>query len=449
MPRPEAEVLAGGIPLLPADIEADRNRLTELAQLCLELFTPSVALEEGECPECIFLNVQGCTHLFRGERGLVREVLGCFRSEHWRIRVGLADSISVAWAVAHFARDRVPIVPVGQGEAALRPLPLAALRLPDDAIATLQELGIRRIGQLLALPRADLKSRFDAIVPQRLRQALGLEPELLTPVRLPEPIRAHWETEDPISCHAAMEQVCGDLLDAVLAQCHERGAGLLQCVCRFSGESHTATYRVDLVRSSKDRRHVLSLLTLQWEQRPFPAGVQSIQLEVTHARRNDRPSGRLFDAGHVAEMREIERWVERLSSRLGKDHVLQPSLVPDAQPEFAVAWHPWLDHMQTVQSRQKTLPEVRPPMAWDRPLSVLARSPLKVWSVVPDGPPQRVEWQGALRGVLRWWGPERIETGWWNREQSHRDYYRIELETGEWLWIFREDDRWQLHGVFD
>jgi protein ImuB len=75
---------------------------------------------------------------------------------------------------------------------------------------------------------------------------------------------------------------------------------------------------------------------------------------------------------------------------------------------------------------------------------------IKVWSVVPDGPPQRVQWNHEMRGIVRWWGPERIETGWWRGQQCRREYYRVELETGEWLWLFRRrpEGDWNLQGLF-
>jgi protein ImuB len=449
MSRSEAEVLAGNIPLLPADAEADRATLTELALLCHSRFSPTAALEDSDQPECLSLNIEGCAHLFRGEHGLAREVLSFFWSQNWRVRCGLSDTVGIAWALAHFGRGSVTIASAGHGEELLRPLPVSALRLPDEDLPLLAELGIERVEQLLALPRAELASRFSPLVVQRIRQALGIEPELLVPLRPSEPIVARWTTEDPISDQRILEQLCGRLLEDILTTCQQRGVGLLQCLCRFFGSGTCESYSVELVRPSNDRQHILNLLILQWEQRPLPVAVQGLSLEAIPTRRSDR-SGTLFDVGHAADERAADRLVERLGSRLGKDCVLQASVFPDAQPEFSVRWRSWRDARNTPARRQTLLPEADASTTpWERPFTLLAPSLLKVWSIVPDGPPQRVEWHGQLRAVLRWWGPERIETGWWNRWQSHRDYYRVELETGEWLWIFRTEGRWHLHGLFD
>jgi protein ImuB len=40
------------------------------------------------------------------------------------------------------------------------PLPLAALRLPTETVAVLARVGLKRIGDILDMPRAPLAARF-------------------------------------------------------------------------------------------------------------------------------------------------------------------------------------------------------------------------------------------------------------------------------------------------
>lgn len=64
------------------------------------------------------------------------------------------------------------------------------------------------------------------------------------------------------------------------------------------------------------------------------------------------------------------------------------------------------------------------------------------------GRPQR---GGPLRLVA---GPERIESGWWDEGEPgavgdvRRDYFIALSARAEWLWIFRSDAGWFLHGLF-
>jgi protein ImuB len=47
-------------------------------------------------------------------------------------------------------------------------------------------------------------------------------------------------------------------------------------------------------------------------------------------------------------------------------------------------------------------------------------------------------------------GPERIESQWWEGRWERRDYYRVQTETGERVWIYQEigTGRWWLQGEF-
>ena len=464
MSRAEAEILAGDphrtqkqdgdVVLLPAEPQVDRDALHQLALRCRERFSPLTAVEETDHPECLFLEIDGCGHLFGGERGLVRAVVQFFRDHDWRLRGALAGTAGAAWGIAHHARRSIVLIPEEETEASLQPLPVAALRLPASAVQTLSELGIHRIGQLIALPRAELASRFEPIVLQRLRQALGIEPELLVPVHEPEPIRARWDSEDAVSDRAALELLCGQLFEDVLHVCRNRGLALLQCECRLDGtDRRPETCVVELVRPSDQADHILKLLVLQWERRAIPEAVHAILIEVTRTTVRTASSGTLFDDGRLQTDRKAAgRLIERLTSRLGKAAVLRASLFPDAQPEYALKWQPWGEEPPKSAASPRRPPgwEPTPPLPWERPLTLLPPASVTVWSVVPDGPPQRVQWRQQMRSVVRCWGPERIETGWWRGRQCHRDYYRVELETGEWLWIFRNaEGGWSLHGVFD
>ena len=50
----------------------------------------------------------------------------------------------------------------GEIDAALAPLPVEALRLEPEIVTLLKRLGLKRIGQLYALPRTSLERRFHA-----------------------------------------------------------------------------------------------------------------------------------------------------------------------------------------------------------------------------------------------------------------------------------------------
>ena len=80
------------------------------------------------------------------------------------------------------AAGGLAILPSGDARAALAPLPVEALRL-DPAIAQgLRRVGLKRIGDLYAMPRSALACRFGEAVAQRLDQAFDDLPEPLSPL---------------------------------------------------------------------------------------------------------------------------------------------------------------------------------------------------------------------------------------------------------------------------
>ena len=75
------------------------------------------------------------------------------------------------------------------------------------------------------------------------------------------------------------------------------------------------------------------------------------------------------------------------------------------------------------------------------------RSPLPL-PAMPNHEPEA--WLGRHGSVEHMHGPYRTAGGWWVRRRE-RDYYFVETQKGEILWLFydRPRRRWFLHGVVD
>jgi protein ImuB len=97
-----------------------------------------------------------------------------------------------------------------------------------------------------------------------------------------------------------------------------------------------------------------------------------------------------------------------------------------------------------------------PNEAQPRPLLLLPQAePADVMALVPEGPPQRFRWRGAMHDVTRAQGPERIAGEWWRTPEPTRDYYLVEDAAGRRFWLYREglyeetaSPRWFVHGLF-
>jgi protein ImuB len=446
----EARALATAAHFAPHEPRADREALRALA-VWSQRFSPVVAVEEGEQPEGLLVDIIGCGHLFGGEQALAAKVVRDIRAGGYLARAAVADTAGAAWAVARHTvgPSGAAVVPPDGQMAALSPLAVEALRLPSKAVQLLQQLDVRRVGQLLALPRASLPSRFGTEVLLRLDQALGLTPELLAPEPAPEPTEASWSfepsTADRRTVTAAVEFLLGQVLDRLRPL--QLGVRRLWMALRIVGEE-PVTVRVGLLQPSVSAPHLAGLVRLHAERVRIPAEVSAVTVRADEVAPLAFAQPLFFEDGPGADRwREFPALIDRMSNRLGERAVLRSRLRPDAQPEFAYRFEPWLG--QGLPAPARSLSPAGDERLLTRPLC-LKPQPVALPVAPGRGPPARFAWQGRDYGVARAWGPERIETGWWRGRDIRRDYYLVETTTGERFWLFRagRGGHWFLHGTF-
>jgi protein ImuB len=454
LPRP-AENGSHGQPMATEILDrmADREALQALAVAC-ERFSPTVGVEAAADPECLFFDISGVAHLFGGEAALTEQVVGDFTWQGLTVRVAVADTLGAAWAVAHHT-TAVAIIRAGEGEAALRPLPVAALRLADEALGLLRQLGIERIEQLLALPRCELTVRFGPQLLQRLDQATGQLAEPV-PERKPRPrFHAHWAFDPPTVRRETVEQVLDRLLMQVTAMLACRGCGVLRLECWLNcPPQKPLRVGFGLFEPTVAVKHLSELMRLQLERLRLVTPITAIDAEATVTAPLERRQQELFaDDSPRSRPRQLAGLIDRLSTRLGREAVVRVRLKPDAQPELAWQCEPLVDQGARSRRRSPSAPAGWPP----RPLQLLPH-PLRLSAmslssdgVFPGGPPVQFSFHGCQHHVAHAWGPERIETGWWRGQTVGRDYFHVETSTGCRFWLFRRlrDGQWFLHGTFD
>lgn len=450
MPLAEAESLAYARDVqktLPCQPQEDAKALGKLAQRC-ERFSYRIGLEEQTPPECLLMEVTGIAHFFAGEESLADQ-LGQML-ERWRLegRIAIADTIGGAWAAAHFlAQPRRPIVlPPGE-QACWQSLPIEGLRLEPAIVGKLHRLGLKTIGQLMALERAALNSRFGPQVLRRLDQLTGTAQELITPWRAPPRFQAEQRFEFGLSHPAAIEQVASQLLARILKQLEPRRWGLRHLQCRFTLENRLSReITLRLCAAMADASRLMGLLRTKLEQVLWDSPVMRFEMEALEITALAVSQSDLWRDGSHEHAAQLYDLLNRLSTHLGEEQVLYPRPVADPIPERAIHLVPV--HTTHIAS-QKTLTFQKTLLPLDRP-TVLFPEPRKVEviALMPEGPPVLMYWRGTRLEIASHWGPERIESAWWRKTYVRREYYRIETTTGRRLWLFRrlQDQQWFWHG---
>ncbi|WP_424990456.1 Y-family DNA polymerase [Fluviibacterium sp. S390] len=439
-------------------------------------FSPWVAEEP---PAALLIDLTGCAHLFGGEAALMRQVEADCADLGLTVRAGLADTVGAAWALARFAgqaadpvrsgdaidqearatrsraakrrhweRGGAPpglpapdtpagrIAPPGRTRAALDPLPVAALRLSAEDTASLARLGLRRIGDLAGQPRAGLARRFGRQLVRRLDQAMGVEPEPVSPAKPAPRFALRLSLPDPIGLEDDLLAGIDRLLPPLCAKL--RTAGLGARLVRLQAERcdrEMQEIEVGLARPSADPDRIRPLLALKLDRIDAGPGIDRLRLsaprtEAVHARQH---KGHL-DAARAATTRRdagpvLDDLIGRLGARVGMEAITRLHPADSHIPEktatvLAAAW-------SDPAGDWPRAPTPRPVMIW-RPEPVSA----------PDTP--------RLTGPFRWRrrsltpvhtrGPERIAPEWWLDDPAWRsgvrDYWDVVTEDGARLWLF-------------
>lgn len=457
------------------DPPSDQAALGKLAEWCQQ-FSPLVGWEQADEPDCLWLDVGGVSHLFGGEESLSCQVVEAFQKRSLTVRVAIADTASAAGAVTRFAAGVQDhrhaslspacfLVPPGD-QAVVDRLPVAALRLPERIQLQLEHLGITRVGQLRSLPRASLAARFGEDLANRLAQLEGTVAEFIESHPPAPDWRVNWLLEPPTTHRETLEYVLRQLLTRLTAPLAQQRHGILQLEGQLiCPQCPPLSLAVGLFQPTVDPQHLLALLQLQLDRLTLPDVVEEVRVLATATAPLERRQAELFNLPSRGETAKLAAFVERVSSRLGRERVVRPQLQAESQVELAYRCVPLTGggeaasspHRQPVRTGRtpQLLNTRRRPAASSpllRPLRLLdPPAPIDVIGIALDGPPANFHYQGRSYRVTRVFGPERIETGWWRGPSSRRDYYRVETESGQRFWLFRrlQDQHWFLHGTFE
>jgi protein ImuB len=464
----QARAQVPSLAIHPADLRGDLAELQRLAIAAARRWSPLTALSGSDG---LFLDITGTAHLFGGEARMARRIVRLLARLGFTARIAVADTAGAAWALARYgpAKEGVAICPAGAQEEALARLPIAALRADDKAIELLRRLGVERIGQLAAMPRAPLARRFSAALVARLDQALGRRDEPLDPVIPVEAIVVTQRFAEPIATAEAIQHWLSELMPRLTTALAEAGLGarLVELVAdRIDGVPQRL--RIGLARPTRDAAHLLRLIVRRIEEIAPGFGIDALAL---HVRRADPLGAQPFAERLEERSTDLAPLVDALANRIGDRRLWRSGPVESDVPERSAACLPPLD--PPVQSsvtlkaddvRQlDRSPDLHPwHHRWPRPVRLLRRPEQldHVMAELPDQPPRRFSWRGEMHMVVRADGPERVQGEWWKRtaeQHAVRDYFQVENEAGQRFWLFRRGDgeraesgdlSWFMHGAF-
>jgi protein ImuB len=456
-------------------------------------FSPWVSEEP---PASLVVDLTGCAHLFGGEAALLAQLGQDCADLGLSVQAGIADTVGAAWALARYAGQPVAasrsgdaidqeayatraraakrrhwtkggaaplpevsgdrptrIAAPGQTRQALAPLPVAALRLTPDTAAELGRLGLRRVEDLSGMPRAALARRFGRALVQRLDQALGVEPEPVSPARPPLHFAVRLTLPEPIGLEADIVAGLDRMLPALETRLRAKGHGArrvrLQC---FRSDHTMQTVEAGLARPSASPDRIRPLLLMKIGEIEAGFGIDCLRIEAhvtepVHARQH---RGHM-DAAEDAAARQgadttIDDLIGRVGARIGLEAITRD--------------HPADSHIPEKTSKRLAAAWSEPAETWPAPPTP---RPLLLWRPEPvtadDRPavPRHFRWRRRDFVTAAARGPERLAPEWWLDEPDWRsgvrDYWQVTAESGERLWLYYAhggtmSSGWFCHGAF-
>jgi protein ImuB len=441
---------------IEADPLADARWLEALADMA-DRYTPLVALDP---PDGLTLDITGAAHLFGGEAAMAADAEARIGAIGLSLRHAFAATPEAAQALARFQT-----VPAPDEETAIRRLPIAALRLEEEAVTGLRRAGLRTIGDLAGRPTAPISARFGEEASEALARMLGRSDSRLSPRRVPPALAFARRFAEPLARTDAAVAVISELVEEAARTLEARGKGGRHFAVRLFRSD--GVVRDLAVETSLPTREV-AVVTRLFAERidtlsdPIDPGFGFDLIRLAVPRLDDvAPTQLVLEGGSAADAAKDEAALvalgDRLATRHGEGRVRRLIEQDRHIPEQGVLALPLVSAPPPAPWRgegeeREGEPPARPIHLFDPPQAI------QVMAEVPDGPPQRFRWQRRLHDVTRYEGPERIAAEWWNRDTPGltRDYYRVEDARGRRLWVFRHglygdeaaDPGWYVHGVF-
>ena len=367
-------------------------------------------------------------------------------------------------------------------DSALSSLPVGLLDGADKLMDTLWGIGVRTLGDVLALPRDGFARRFGAGLLDQIDRARGNLPDARALFVAPE--RYHGQLELPAPVHEteallfAVKRLVGELAGFL----HGRGAGVTRMRFDLVHEDAPPTSIVIGLAATRQIEHMQNVLRERLAQLQLPDRVEAIRLVSEETAPLAGKEGELFQ-GSGKDVEAGTQLIERLRARLGEGAVNALALHADHRPERAQgksqgaksnvqASQPKAQGMQAsaratsahvgvhiTQAGPQAAPANAQAASANARDSLVATSSGRNARSTHHAYPVRPLWlfaeprllggEPASAELKLLSGPERIESGWWDDQEIGRDYFIGRDAQGAEVWLYRDrGGQWFVQGVF-
>ena len=404
-------------------------------------FSPSV---EATGADTVTFDVSGLDRLF----GLPQEVAAAIarraRETGAKASVAVAANPDAAICAARGFRG-TSVIPYGDESKFLESLPLSLLAPTPELLETLERWGIRRFGEMAALPPLGIAERLGQEGLRLREMARGEADRKLR--RLEEPLcfEDEIELEYPVELLEPLAFLLARMINGIATRLATRALATDELRLRLALEDRTTHERVlRLPVPALDHKAFLKLMQLDLEQHPPAAPILKLWLSMNPVKPQAAQTGLFIPL--APEPVRLELTLARIRAIVGQDRVGSPELLNTHRPDAH---------------------QFRPPGQWGgppgprgsfRPAASLeaARLALRIYRpprvarvALAFGQPDFVAADGIRGKVLEFSGPWRTSGDWWTLDPWTRDEWDIALSDGALYRIYCGPRGWFVEGSYD
>ena len=233
---------------------------------------------------------------------------------------GLGRTPLLALYAAQQVRPPARLLQVTDETAFLAPLPLSAARPPAALMEVIDRWGLRTLGEINALPKADLLHRFGAAGEEFCQRCRGGAPRPLQPITPVQYFNATHDFPEPISVLDPLLFVLRRLLDRLEVELRQAGQAAAQIDLRLELEDDCShTHRTLLPEPAVDAEILFRSLHTHLASLQTNAAITRLTVELLPTRALVRQTG-LFEHG-LRDPHGFAETLARLAAKIGAERI--------------------------------------------------------------------------------------------------------------------------------
>jgi len=354
--------------------------------------------------------------------------------------IGLARTpLLAAYAAGSPQAEAERVVLLEDERAFLEPLPLAVAE-PNAAHADLlARWGIRTLGALTAIGKADLGRRLGGEGVALWERAAGETGRVLHLAKLPATFAADWNFAEPVETLEPLLFILRRFVDRLGLELRGAGFAAAGLELELTLDDGTSCRRtLTLPEPSGDTERLFRVLHTHLEQVRTEAPVKGLRLTALPVRPLVKQPG-LFDTG-LKDPHGFAESLARVAALVGPENV--------GTPEPAATHRP--DAFQLRTPEELIPPEGAAPVHPAHGLVLRRFRP--AWPVqveLAGSQPRRIFGAGVRGRVAASHGPWRESGDWWRELAWTKETWQVELAEGGLYQLAQDAAGWTVEGMWD